>query len=236
MERDPPRALFFEAHPEPMWIYDLETLRFLDVNDAAIEKYGYSREEFLAMTLADIRPRDDVRALEDNVAAVTEGLDKAGIWRHRLKSGELVDVEITSHTVEHEGRRAEVVLARDATRLVELERAQAAYERQLEQDANLRTAQRLLGLGFWKFDFATGALTWSDEVYDMYGVPHGAFGETFDAYVELVHPDDREQTLARFEEFTASGEPHFYFEHRIVRPAGGVIHGRRSASAGTAGL
>ena len=69
----------FETNPLPMWVYDLETLRFLAVNDAAIANYGYSREEFLAMTIQDIRPPEDSHRLRENVAAVTEGLDHAGI-------------------------------------------------------------------------------------------------------------------------------------------------------------
>jgi PAS domain S-box-containing protein len=80
----------FLSHPDPMWIYDLDTLRFLAVNNAAVTKYGYSRDDFLAMTIADIRPEDDWPALDDNVAAVTEGRSESGPWRHRLKSGEII--------------------------------------------------------------------------------------------------------------------------------------------------
>jgi len=106
----------FEANPLPMWIYDLETLSFLEVNDAAISHYGYRREEFLAMTIADIRPTDDKPLLLANVARVSEGIvDNAGIWRHRQKNGSVIDVEITSHVLDYGGRRAELVSACDIT-------------------------------------------------------------------------------------------------------------------------
>ena len=98
-----------------MWIYDLETLSFLEVNDAAIHNYGYSREEFLGMTIKDIRPQEDIPALLDNVSRVTEGLDAAGIWRHRKKDGSIIYVEITSHTLTFAGRLAEIVMADDIT-------------------------------------------------------------------------------------------------------------------------
>jgi len=98
-----------------MWIYDLDTLRFLAVNNASIAKYGYSHEEFLAMTIADIRPDEDRPALTANVAAVTEGWSEAGVWRHQLKSGEIIYVDITGHTIDHDGRRAELIAARDIT-------------------------------------------------------------------------------------------------------------------------
>lgn len=105
----------FEANPHPMWVYDLETLRFLAVNEAAVRKYGYTRREFLGMTLADIRPPEDVDRLRANVARVGSGLDEAGLWRHRTKGGPDLDVEIVSHTLEWEGRAAELVLAHDVT-------------------------------------------------------------------------------------------------------------------------
>ena len=65
-----PGNRLFYCHPDPMWIYDRETLRFLDVNDAAIAKYGYSRDEFLAMTIKDIRPKEEVPGLLENIASL----------------------------------------------------------------------------------------------------------------------------------------------------------------------
>ncbi|HSD66570.1 MAG TPA: PAS domain S-box protein, partial [Vicinamibacteria bacterium] len=123
----------FEVNPHPMWVYDLETLRFLVVNDAAVQAYGYSREEFLDLTIRDIRPPEDVPALLANVAAVTRGLDQAGQWRHRRKDGSLIDVEITSHTLDFEGRRAELVLAIDVTERRRTEEALRWLQQAIEQ-------------------------------------------------------------------------------------------------------
>src|SRR6202007_2579151 len=75
----------FDNNPHPTWVYDRETLRFLAVNRAAVRKYGYSSEEFLAMTIKDIRPTEDVPALLESVASVREGNEKVSDWRHRLK-------------------------------------------------------------------------------------------------------------------------------------------------------
>jgi PAS domain S-box-containing protein len=106
----------FQANPLPMWIYDLESLAFLEVNDAAISHYGYRREEFLGLTIADIRPIDDKPLLLANIARVAEGIiDNAGVWKHRQKHGSISDVEITSHVLDYEGRRAELVSAVDVT-------------------------------------------------------------------------------------------------------------------------
>lgn len=108
----------FMCHPTPMWVYDLETLRFLAVNNAAVATYGYSREEFLGMTIADIRPSEDIGALKKSVADVTEGYAASGVWRHCLKSGQTIYVDIAGHTVTWEERQAELITARDVSRLV----------------------------------------------------------------------------------------------------------------------
>ena len=105
----------FDANPHPMWVFDLETLRFLAVNSAAVTHYGYTLEEFLAMTINDICPPEDVPALLANIAEATDGIAKSGIWRHRLRNGSMIDAEISSHTLDFDGRRARVVLANDVT-------------------------------------------------------------------------------------------------------------------------
>ena len=105
----------FVSNPHPMWVYDLESLTFLDVNNAAIAHYGYSREEFLSMTIKDIRPAEDVPRLLENVAHASDGLDKAGIWRHIRKDGSVIEVEITSQVILFDQRRAEMVLLYDIT-------------------------------------------------------------------------------------------------------------------------
>ncbi|MFO8127397.1 PAS domain S-box protein [Yoonia sp.] len=110
--------ILFLSHPDPMWVYDVDTLRFLAVNEAAILKYGYTREEFLAMTIADIRPQEDQAALLTHVTKRTDGRDEAGVWRHTLKNGELVFVDITGQTLEFDGRPAKLITARDVSRLV----------------------------------------------------------------------------------------------------------------------
>ncbi|MEO8356444.1 MAG: PAS domain S-box protein [Chloroflexota bacterium] len=112
--------LLFQNNPLPMWIYDLETLKFLKVNDAAVTCYGYSMEDFLAMTIKDIRPALDVPMLLENIAtSATRGnqqIDNAGIWRHCKKDGTVILVDIISHPVELDGRKGELVLAHDVTR------------------------------------------------------------------------------------------------------------------------
>ena len=121
----------FESNPHPMWVYDTATLAFLAVNDAAIHHYGYSREEFLSMTIRDIRPPEDIPALLKHLSQITHGLHVDGVWRHCKQDGTIIDVEITSHPLVFSGRQAEVVLANDITQRKQAEeqlRRYAFYE------------------------------------------------------------------------------------------------------------
>lgn len=107
--------LLFKANPCPMWLCDQGTFQFLAVNDAAVKHYGYTREEFLAMTAKDIRSPEEVPSLIEHVAATGESNADAGIWKHRKKDGSLIDVDITWHKVEFAGRPSFLVLANDVT-------------------------------------------------------------------------------------------------------------------------
>src|ERR1051325_2968750 len=107
--------LLFEANPQAMWVYDLTTLRFMAVNDAAVTHYGYSRAEFLEMTIKDIRPPEDVKLLEEYLASDSAQVEKAGEWRHRKKDGTVINVDIRSSRLTFAGRPAEFVLVTDVT-------------------------------------------------------------------------------------------------------------------------
>jgi len=404
-----PEDILFECHPDPMWIYDRETLRFLDVNHAAIAKYGYSRDEFLAMTIEDIRPTEDVAKLHENLANPAAGFNDAGIWRHCLKSGEIISVAITAHTLDYDGTKAELVSARDVTQLLALQADKAdhlkreqdlrqeaetsanlfqslfeaapgqflvmtpdefrivaasdaylkatgtrrqdikgrlmfdvfpddpddskadgvrnlrasleqvketgmsdilpvqrypiprpedqgggfaehfwscvhtplkgadgqiifiilrtedvtdfvysaegrlasqratdmeehdearleldillrsrelkmANSRLQEQEASLRTAKRLLKLGIWKLNLDSDVLSWSDDIYDMYDIAPEDFGHCFDAYLQLMHPDDRQGLVDELNSFLEKPDTPLQFRHRIPKPDGSIMY------------
>ncbi|HXI96510.1 MAG TPA: response regulator, partial [Candidatus Acidoferrum sp.] len=105
--------LLLKAHPEPIWVFDVETLRFLEVNDTAVHLYGYSREEFLAMTIRDIYPEADAMGLAEISAPKLKNLDHSGPWRHRKKDGSLIAVETTTHDLVFGGRPARYLMAQN---------------------------------------------------------------------------------------------------------------------------
>jgi len=104
----------FADNPQPMWVYDVETLEFLEVNEAAIRHYGYAREEFLARRITDIRPAEDVPRLLADVASERGALQQGG-WRHRLKDGRVIDVEVRSHQLSFDAHDAVLVAVQDVT-------------------------------------------------------------------------------------------------------------------------
>jgi len=130
--------LLFENNPQPMWVYDLATLAFLTVNDTAVRSYGYTRDEFLRMTLKDIRPEEDVSKLLDAAAAPASTFKEAGMWRHRKKDGRIINVEVVTHSIVFDGRPACLALATDITERIRL-------EEQFRQAQRLESVGRLAG-------------------------------------------------------------------------------------------
>ncbi|MBL7718917.1 MAG: PAS domain S-box protein [Flavipsychrobacter sp.] len=107
----------FRLSPLPLWVYDEETLRFLAVNDAALSHYGYTRDEFAAMTIMDIRPeeeRERVQALVNESVAQGSFVFR-GVFTHRAKNGGLMTVEIRSNALQYKGRKARLILVNDIT-------------------------------------------------------------------------------------------------------------------------
>lgn len=403
--------LFYERHPDPMWVFDLDTLFFLDVNLAAVAAYGYTREEFLAMKATEIRPPEEVARFLESISSSDQTSRMRGVWKHLRKSGDILHAQVTAYPVAWHGHRAELVSVRDVTGNVQLEQereallvqeaglrkvaeaAAAQFERlfsavpgnllvvepetwtvlavsdamldaaripkerflgrslftvlsatgdipqavsllqmraslekvletgapdqpgilyypvpvtetdapdaghrlwlavntpvkaadgsisyvmcaledvtavvagaaargssldvieqaraafretglpylrstldlraaiaQLaEQNSNLRTAQRLLRIGLWKYEIWSGVLTWSPEAHEIYGATEGEFGGTFDAYTARVHPDDQQMMLDNYADFEKSNQPFFEFSHRVVHPDGRIAHVR----------
>lgn len=114
----------FYGNPQPLWVYDMETLKFLDVNEAAVRHYGYSREEFLNMTIKDIRPAEDIGDLLEMVATSKACHHYAsGAFRHTKKNGEIIFVEIQSNSILFENRSARLILSNDVTERIKNEQS-----------------------------------------------------------------------------------------------------------------
>ena len=202
----------FDANPQPVWVYDLETLEFLAVNDAAIQHYGFSRDEFLAMTIERIRPPELVTALRQNIAELgTRGVHNE-VWRHRTKAGVFKDMEVQSQMLIFEDRPARIVLANDVT-----ERQRAA---DLVLAAQLRLQRVIASSGAVIFELRIAgadspALEWiSDNVTAILGYDVKATYAP-DWWSERVHPDDRARlNRERGQSLESDGAHEYRFRHQ----------------------
>lgn len=130
--------LLFDSNPHPVWVYDLKTLAILDVNPSAVRNYGYSREEFLSLTIKDIRPPEEVPALLESAAKALPGTELAGVWKHRKKDGTLIYVEITSRPLVYDGRDARIVVATDVSVRKRAEEALIQAKEQAERTSKFK--------------------------------------------------------------------------------------------------
>lgn len=137
--------ILFESNPQPMWVFDLETSRFLALNEAAVRHYGYSREQFLSMTLADIHPDEDAARLAGEELEKIDGLRQLGEWRHRSADGQTIEVEVTANATNFGGRRAGLVLINDITARKRAQEALSASQMQLQQSQKLEAVGQLAG-------------------------------------------------------------------------------------------
>lgn len=199
----------FESNPQPMWVYDLENLSFLEVNEAACNQYGYSRDEFLKMTLKDIRPSEDIERLMDDVASTTHTLNRSGIWRHKKKNGEIIFVEITSYLMEYNHQQARLVLASNVTERLKAEEALKESEEKYRLMVDL-SPDAVVIQSEGKFLFAnTGTLS-------LFGV------ESFDQIkdipaIEFIHPDFREISFQRLIELQQIDEKPTFIELKLIK-------------------
>jgi len=205
----------FVQHPKPMWVYERETLRFLAVNEAAIQYYGYSREAFLQMTLKDIRPPEDLHVLLAARRDAVPGHHDIGVMRHRRKSGELVFVHLTLHTVVLLGREAAMVMAIDVTSEVLSRRALQ------RQQAQFRQLHQSLSDALWIASADGRTMIYvSPAVEEICGLAVAQMMDHPDLWLEMVHPDDLHIARASYgalQELAVA-----VCEYRIVTSSGAI--------------
>ncbi len=200
--------LLFDESPLPIWAYDLETLRFLVVNRVAQERYGYSEAEFLQMTIRDIRPPEDIPALEADVPPGLGTPPRADEWRHRLKNGRIIDVLVSAHDIVLHDRGARLITVQDIT-----ERKRAEREL-LASEARFRTLAESLPQLVWMCH-ADGYCDYlSRQWVEFTGRPMAE--QLGRGWIEQVHPDDRPRLHAEWEQATSRGDS-FDIEIRLRR-------------------
>ncbi len=220
----------FRQHPLPMYITDVESLRFLSVNDAAVAQYGLTQEEFARMSLADLRPAHEVARLHDFLPNHSAELRTVGLWQHQRRDGQPLTVDVSSHRMQFNGRTAMLTLAVDVTdRLAaerELRESADAQSRltgalKLEQE-RLVAAQSVAKVGSWDFNATSMKGTWSAETYRIYGQPPRDDVLSFSDMLSWIHPDERDGAALAIRTSMASAATFGERRHRIITPDGQI--------------
>ncbi len=192
-----------------MWVFDVVSLSFLAINEAALQQYGYSRDEFLGMNIRDIRPGEDVSALLDNLAHLGTGLEKGGRRRHQRKDGSLIEVEVMSHDLDWAGRRARLVFAMDVTERTRTEarlsRSEESYRKLIEESPDAMLVHRHGTIIF--ANSACAKLFGASSASQLVGRQH----------LDSVHPEVREAVKQRIQEFTYDFESVRRYETQFLR-------------------
>ena len=209
----------FENGPIPMWIIDSKTMKFLAVNNIAVEKYGYSKEEFSKMTIKDIRPQGDVESMVKKYNEKRTAYYDAGNWRHLKKNGEEFYVHVYSHSTEYNGIEARLSFAIDVNEQVLIEKNNTVLtSRVKEQHEQLDSLLYSIGYAIWSRR--------ADTLDIIYAYPNNAFyklfGYTADEmkankklFFNNVHPDDRKIVYDSLKDAATKGtsEIAFRFAH-----------------------
>ena len=194
--------------------------RYLEVNEVACRRLGFTREELLAMTPEAVVDTGQVSYV-DALKAAMDALEDAGsivVERvHVAKDGRRIPVEVSATLLDLQGKPTVIAIARDIT-----ERKQAE-EALRESEERLRFTLEAAHVGTWHWDMASGRVQWSDNLEAIHGLPPGSFGGDFESFLDDVHPDDRAQVMAAIQ--GAAGAPgaagHYHIEYRLPQRDGG---------------
>jgi len=202
----------FQSSPLPAYVVDLATHRLIDVSDAMVDHYGYTRDELLQKTMFDFRPPEDEPRVRAAVAELSNVNRSMGVWRHLKKDGTRIDVEISAQLIEFDGTPAGLVLAVDITDRLQAERAlRESQERFSELASNFDGV-------FWIRDSFTKQMIYvSPAIERIWNRPAPEFLALPNAWLDTIHSTDRDRmarVMAEVENPTCE-------EYQIDRPSGG---------------
>lgn len=184
--------LIFENIPLPVFVYDADTLTILDVNPAAVRHYGYSRDEFLRLSMLDVRPPGEQEKFLKTLHQLPNEMRTVGIWKHRKKDGAIIDVDVTSYGLQLDGRRTRLTVVRDVTERLAVQAALEAGEQRLRIIATV-TADVI-----WEFDLVANRASYSPGLSSVFGYETGEETIAPEWWQAAIHPDDRQATMDGF--------------------------------------
>jgi PAS domain S-box-containing protein len=206
----------FESIVDATYIHDLEG-NFVEVNPSASRMTGYSRQELLKMSVADIDAEFSLENLEEKGRELSEKGFILFEQIHRHKDGHTFPVEIHSRLIEYEGRPMVISLIRDIS---DRKQSEAAIR---SSELMLARSQEIAHIGSWMLDISASKLFWSDETYRIFGLKPQSFSATYEAFLAAIHPEDRAAVDNAYQNSISEGADSYEIEHRIIRQKSGEI-------------
>ena len=209
--------LLFDASPAPMWVYDTDSLHFLAVNDSALELHGYTRAEWMQMTVLQLRPEEDRARFVEHMRRLPSGLTASGVWTHIRHDGSPLRIDISSHGLTFDGHPARLVQGMDVT--------------QQEHTANaLRESEQRWAMiieanndGVWEWNIQSGVSKHSTRLLAMLGYTPEEFADDVNEWSSRIHPEDRERVWDDVHRHLRGETPLYQNEHRLRSKSGNYL-------------
>ena len=219
----PDYALTFDSNPLPMWVVDRETMRFVEVNEAALRQYGYGRDEFLALTLRDVRPPRDLAPMLERwrqllATSVLGTPYSVGPMEHRRRDGSEFVAEVTATPIDFRGRKAFLSVQVDVT-----DRARAE-EQAREDRERFELVSRAVNDTIWDWNIVTGKVWRSENTETVFGSRPDEIEPTVSGWSERIHPEDRDRVVESMVAVVRDGGRTWATEYRLRRRDGSWAH------------
>ena len=210
--------LLFAGNPNPMFVYDLETLGFLEVNKAMQKHYSWTRDELLKMKITDIRPKEEIPRLLEALKQERDDFQNTGLWKHKKKDGEIIDVETVSHLIEFNKRNSALVVVRDVTlekrQEEELKAQEKKYRTLVEQIPTITYIADL--------EIDAGTIYISPQVELILGYSPEEWQKDPKLWSKLLFPEDKDRVVKKYIQSRSAGEP-LSLEYRMITRNGSIV-------------
>ncbi len=205
--------MLFSANPIAMWAYNPGTFQIMMANDAAVNLYGYSLEEFKTLDIFMIPPKEDHERLRKAISSPEiriAGLNSPGEWRHLKKDGSIIHVEIISHSIILNDRKARLIAIKDIT-----EKKESEHEFRMVND-RYKMLSKAANDAIWDWDVVTNKTSWNNAIYTIFGYSEAdANHQEFNWWESNIHPDDTKRVKENFESKISNKETTWNYEYRF---------------------